>query len=108
MRCTGVNFTAYAVLYNRRQLSLILVNKDVVHNAAVSVITKKSFSRVNIMRLLGQWLDSRNATTLGGCEVTASREWTPRVIQSLPVTGGECEVRVPAVSAAIVNFGGLK
>jgi hypothetical protein len=50
-------------------------------------------------------LQSRNGTTLGGGAVTANGDWKPKAIERLRTAGGECEISVPAASAAIVILG---
>jgi hypothetical protein len=49
-------------------------------------------------------LDSADGVTLGGVTVAADGRWKPKEVEALRVTGGTCEIRVPAVSAAIVQW----
>ncbi|HEX4810919.1 MAG TPA: glycosyl hydrolase family 79 C-terminal domain-containing protein [Bryobacteraceae bacterium] len=100
----GVNLTAYAVLNDRNRLSVIIVNKDASSNADVRIATNKRFLQATALRLTAPSLNSKDGVMLGGSGVLAQGEWKPRPVEHLPVQSGECEIGVPAASAAIVKW----
>ena len=101
----GVNLSAYAVLGDRQQISVILINKDELQDAAVRVVMKQDFSKGRVLRLVGPSLASKVGVTLGGSMVAANGEWRPGPIERLRIARRECEIRVPAGSAAIIKVG---
>jgi hypothetical protein len=99
-----VNLTAYAVLGSQRRLTVTIVNKDTTLDAGVSIIAGGNFVQANALRLTAPSLESKGGVMLGGSPVTSNGEWKPRVVEPLRARHGECELRVPAASAAIVNL----
>ncbi len=97
-----VNLRAYAVLTNQRRLSVSIVNKDALHDAAVRITVDRQFRRARALRLTAPSPESREGVMLGGALVNANGSWKPALVEPLRSRGGECEVRVPAASAAVV------
>ncbi|MBV9081415.1 MAG: hypothetical protein JOZ62_01965 [Acidobacteriaceae bacterium] len=102
----SLNLTAYGVLGDRNRLSAVVINKDASRDAAVSIAAQDHFVRANVLRLTGPSLQSKDGVKLGGSSVTANGDWKPALVEPLRIKGGECELRVPAGSAAIVNVEG--
>jgi hypothetical protein len=100
----GVNLTAYAVLSDQKRLSVTIINKDVSRDADVSIATNEHLARANALRLTGPSLQSKDGVTLGGSVVTVDGKWQPRALEPLRSKGGECEIRIPAASAAILKW----
>ncbi len=73
----GVNLSAYAVLGDAQQVSVILINKDELQDAAVRVEMKQGFSDGRVLRLVGPSLASKSGVIFGGSMVTANGEWRP-------------------------------
>jgi hypothetical protein len=86
-----INLTAYAVIDRKQQLSVTMINKDTSRDAHVTVATTGSFSNAELSRLSGPSLESKQGITLGD-------------VTSVPSKGGQCEVHVPAASAAILRW----
>jgi hypothetical protein len=100
----GVNLTAYAVIHNHRRLSLTIVNKDVSRDADVSIATTEHLAHAEALRLIGPSLQSKDAVTLAGSAVTTDGQWRPRRLERVRSKSGQCEIRIPAASAAILRW----
>jgi hypothetical protein len=100
----GMNLAAYAVLGGNRDLTAAVINKDGSIDADVTIAVDGRFPHAAALRLRGRALDRADGVTLGGATVAADGSWKPKEVEELRVTGGTCEVRVPAVSAAIVQW----
>lgn len=101
---TGVNFTAYAATTDPGDLAVTLINKDPNINIHITIETDRSFQNGAALRLKGRALDSGEAVTLGGSTVAADGRWTPGEVEPLRITGGACDIHVPAASAGIVTL----
>ncbi len=99
-----LNLTAYAALSDRNRLSVVIINKDASGDADVIVAANEHFARASALRLIAPSLESTDGVTLGGSAVNPNGEWAPRLLERLALKGGECKVRVPAASAAIVKL----
>jgi hypothetical protein len=99
-----MNLAAYAVLAADRHLTAAVINKDESTDADVTIAVDGRFPHATVLRLTGQALDSADGVTLGGATVAADGSWKPKEVEALRVTAGTCEIRVPAVSAAIVQW----
>jgi hypothetical protein len=100
----GMNLAAYAVFVGDRHLTAALINKDESSDADVTIVVGGRFPNARALRLTGRALASADGVTLGGATVAADGRWKPKEVEAVRVTGGTCEIRVPAVSAAIVRF----
>jgi hypothetical protein len=100
----GVNLTAYAVLSDQKRLSVTIINKDVSRDTDVSIAVNEHLAPANALRLTGPSLQSKDGVTLGGPVVSSDGEWEPRALEPLRIKGGECEIRIPAASAAILKW----
>lgn len=98
-----LNLTAYAVLSGRNRLAVVVINKDASRDASVIIAAEQHFVRANVLRLTGPSLENRVGIMLGGAPVAANGEWKGRTAEPLRIKGGECEIHVPAASAAIVK-----
>ena len=99
----GLNLTAYAVLNGRKRLSIVVINKDASRGAGVTIGAEEHFVRANVLRLTGPSLESKDGVMLGGAPVAANGDWKARTVEPLRIKGGQCEIHVPAASAAIVK-----
>jgi len=100
----GVNLTAYAVVHDRKRLSLTIVNKDISQDADVHIAITERFARAAVLRLIGPSLQAKGGIMLAGAAVTAEGEWKPERLEPLGNKSGRYEVRIPAASAAILKF----
>jgi hypothetical protein len=100
----GVNLTAYAVMGDRGQLALTLINKDQNADADVSITLDRTYRKASALRLDGRALDSRDDVTLGGAAVAADGRWRPTRIETLTMAGATCDIRMPTASAAVVTW----
>jgi hypothetical protein len=99
-----MNLTAYAVLAGDRHLTAALINKDERTDADVTIAVDGRFPHAVALRLTGRALDSADGVTLGGATIAADGSWKPKEVEALRVTGGICEIHVPAFSAAILQW----
>ena len=97
------NVIAYAAIQDRR-VAVTIVNKDASQPADVNITTNHRFVSANALRLAAPSLESKEAVTFGGASVTASGEWKPASIETLPTKGRNCIAHVPAGSAVVVIF----
>ena len=97
----AINLTAYAVVDEQAQPTVVIVNKDAALDAEARIALDHPATHARVMRLNGPALDSKTGVTLGGAPVTADGRWSGRFTPA-PIAGGTCVVRVPASSAAIV------
>jgi hypothetical protein len=100
----GVNLTAYAVQHGDGRLSVVLINKDANTDADITIAADRSLHHAAALRLTGRALDRADGVTLGGATVASDGRWHSKEVEALHVTGGSCEVHVPAASAAIVKW----
>jgi hypothetical protein len=100
----GVNLTAYAVLGDSRRVSVTIINKDASHDADVTVTTGQHFARGDAVRLTAPSLESKEGVLLGGSSVASDGAWKPSTPERLRIKGGQCEIRVPAASAASLHL----
>lgn len=101
---SGLNVRAYAVLGDKQQLWVTLINKEASQNVDVHIVGVPDFTHGRVMRLEAPSLESKSGVTLGGAEVTAEGRWTWRHREAAAMRGGECLVSLPAASAAVVTL----
>ena len=101
---SGLNVRAYAVLGDKQQVWVTLINKEASQNVDVHVVGMAGFTHGRVMRLEAPSLESKSGVTLGGSEVTAEGRWTWRHREAAAMRGGECVVSLPAASAAVVTL----
>jgi hypothetical protein len=99
-----MNLAAYAVLAGDRHLTAAVINKDERTDADVTIAVDGRFQHAVALRLTGRALESADGVTLGAATIAADGSWEPKEVEALRVTGGTCEIRVPAVSAAILQW----
>lgn len=102
----GVNLTAYAATAGPGHLAVTVINKDEDADADITIASGRNSSSATALRLKGRALDRPEDVTLGGSTVAADGRWTPNEIEALPISDGECNIHVPAASAAIVTLRG--
>ena len=100
----NINLTAYAVVPDREQLSLTIINKDTSQDADVHLAIRERFTRAVVLRLVGPSLQATDGITLAGAAVTAGGVWKPERLERLENKSGRYEIRIPAASAAILKF----
>jgi hypothetical protein len=100
----SVNFTAYAVAGRDRNISVTLINKDASVDAEASISIPEYLAKGSVYRLSASSLESKEGVTFAGAGVTARGEWKPRVVEQLGTSGGHCQIRVPAGSAAVIQW----
>jgi hypothetical protein len=100
----GVNLTAYAVQHDDGRLSVVMINKDAKADADITIVAGRSLRHAAALRLTGRALDRAEGVTLGGAAVASDGRWQPKEVEELHVSGGSCEIHVPAASAAIVKW----
>jgi hypothetical protein len=101
---SGMNLKAYGVKDAAGRLFVTMINKEVSMDALLSVAIPLRSGRGSVMRLTGPSLDSKSGITLGGSMVSSDGKWAPAHEELVPVRRGECQVHLPAASAAILMF----
>jgi hypothetical protein len=100
----GANVTAYAVSSNGTGLSVTIINKDESLDASVSLSIAKELDRAQVLRLIGQSLQAKEGVTFGDSVVDSNGKWKPSATEFLHSRGGRAAIRVPAGSAAVINW----
>ncbi len=100
----GVNLTAYAALDRQGHVAVTLINKDQTTDADVTIAADRVLQKATALRLKGRALDSADDVTLGGSTVAADGSWKPADVEAPQVSGGVCNIHVPAASAAVVTW----
>jgi hypothetical protein len=104
-----LNLTAYAV-GTVSNLFVTIINKEngaAARNAAVTVMPNGIYSgAVTAMFLTapGGNIAATNGLTLGGAAITNNTPWQGQWTSLGTLTNGQCTVRVPAASAAVVQI----
>ncbi len=101
----GVNLTAYGALDPDGTLRVVITNKDMAQDAAVTVTPGAGYTAALEMFLTAPAVDSTTGVTLGDAAVGADGTWLPAQLTSAAVAGGSLNIAVPAASAALVAFG---
>jgi uncharacterized protein (TIGR03437 family) len=106
----GVNLTAYGALDTDGTLRVLVINKDLTQDAAVTIapdiVYAPAFLAAVAMRLSAPAIDSTSGVTLGGAEVGHDGSWVPATIETGGIRGdGKYYGLVPAASALLVSFG---
>jgi uncharacterized protein (TIGR03437 family) len=101
----GVNLTAYGALDDDGTLRLAVINKDMTHDAAVSITPGSEYSTALAMLLAAPAADATTGVTLGGASVQTSGSWLPAQLENLSASGGAFLTTVRAASAVLISFG---
>jgi uncharacterized protein (TIGR03437 family) len=102
---TSVNLTAYGALDDDGTLRVIVINKDMTQDAAVSIAPGAGYTTALAMRLAAPAVDSTTGVTLGGASVQVDGSWLPAELENVPSSGGAFLTTVRAASAVLVSFG---
>ncbi len=101
----GANVTAYGALDEDGTLRVVVINKDLTQNAAVTINPGGSYSTALAMTLTAATLDATSGVTLGGAAVAVDGSWAPMQLQSAALANGAYSAAVPSGSALLVSFG---
>ena len=102
---TSVNLTAYGALDDDGTLRVIVINKDMTQDAAVSIAPGAGYTTALAMRLAAPAVDSTTGVTLGGASVQVDGSWLPAQLENISSSGGAFLTTVPAASAVLLSFG---
>lgn len=101
----SLNCTAHAVLRGDGATLVVLINKDPVKNAFVTVSAGRRPSTANVIRLSAPAVDSTSGILLGGSAVDGNGNWAASgATENAAITGEGCTIRVPAASAVLVTM----
>lgn len=101
----GANMTAYGALDNDGTLRLLVINKDMTQEAAVSIPPGGAYATALGLRLAAPAVDSTSGVTLGGTQVQATGTWLPGQLESAVLAKGVYNNTVRSSSALMVSFG---
>ena len=99
-----VNLNAYAVLREDKRLVVTIINKDMSRDADVRIVAERHLSDASALRLVAPSIESKAQVTLGGSAVASDGAWKAVRPEPLRTKHEECEIRIPAASAAIVDL----
>lgn len=100
---TSLNLTAYATVDTSGQLSVIVVNKELVTKASLKIYPGQSEHTATLIRLEAPTIAATSGITLGDRAVSAQGTWTP-ASEVLPLQNTALALTVPASSVAVVTF----
>jgi hypothetical protein len=99
---SGISLSAYAIAQADGSLNVVLLNKDAMKDASLSLDTGATVATSCAMYLEGSALTATTAM-LGGASVSATGAWAPDAPVTLTASGHVVTVVVPAGSAALVH-----
>ena len=102
---SSVNLTAYAALDPDNSLHLVVINKDLTQDVALTITPGAGYQSALAMRLAGTALDAVTGTTLGGAGVQSDGSWLPATLEWARLSGANFITALPAGSAILINFG---
>ena len=100
----SANVTAYSVLGADGHLRLTIINKDQALSATVNINTTRSYSSATALSLLAPSINATSGITLGGAAIASDGTWTPTTPTSVPVSGANSSITVPAGSAVVITY----
>ena len=100
----GVNLTAYAVMIDERRAAVTIINKDTSHDVDATIGSRAKIQNARALRLKGPSLESKDGVTLEHSVTIAGGRPRMDLLEPLRSKGNECDVHVPAASAAILYF----
>lgn len=100
----GANVTAYAVMGDRADLSVTVLNKDPSLDVDVSLSAATRLGEGQVFRLSGPSLQSKDGITFGGSAVDSNGTWKPGVAELVHSSGNRATIRIPAGSAAVLKW----
>lgn len=98
------NMSAYGVLASHGGLHLVLINKEPHEPIDVRVSGLASYRHATVLRLTAPSLSARSRIAFGGHPVEPNGKWFPGPAQKVARVGEAFHLRLPAASAALVNF----
>jgi hypothetical protein len=105
LEAAGLLVTAYAVEKEGGAVTVSVINKEPVRDASVRIHLDRA-AEATAAWLKAPRLDSLEGATFAGSAVGPDGSWRPKSTQKLRLQGGECELLVPAASAAVLTFKG--
>jgi len=101
----GINLTAYGTRRNAHELTLTVVNKDLLgRDASVEIAAVSDLKQAHVMRLAGKSISGTDGVTLGGAPVTSEGVWTGGRADRVRIADGKARLEVPAGSAALITL----
>lgn len=102
----GANVVSHAFLGNDGTVRVMLINKDPLLDASVTVNLGASSAVTSgqVLRLAAPSVSSTSGVTLGGAEVATDGTWSATTSEVTAVSSGTATLVVPAGSAALVTL----
>jgi hypothetical protein len=101
---SGVNVTAYAVLAADRSLFVTIVNKEATVDASFNLKLPRNAHKGRVLRLMAPSLQATAGVSFGGSAVSAEGAWRATSSETLTASNGRATIRVPAASAAVIEW----
>jgi hypothetical protein len=99
----SLNLAVHAVSRGDGVILITLINKDLSHQAFVTLSLKSpGWRSAALMRLTGPSPSADTLVTLGGSMVDANGKWSPQQIDHAALTSDGCTVEVPPCSAVLL------
>jgi hypothetical protein len=98
------NVKAHAVMDDDGVVRLVLLNKDLTRPVVAKVAGVAKATRAEVVRLAAPSVSATEGVTLGGRAVARDGTWSPQPGEAVPCADGQCEVSLPAASAAMLTI----
>jgi hypothetical protein len=98
----GTSLRAFAIRGTDNERRVVLINKDLAHNARVRITT--TGREATILRLTAPSVESKTGITFGGASVDPNGDWAPRLTESVTSESNRFTVDLPATSAAVIQI----
>ena len=100
----GVPVTAYALRTPSGGLNLIVVNKDLLQNLALTIQTSQSIKTATSQTMTGASLAATSGVTIQGALVNKDGSFAPASAATLTASGTRTTCNIPALSAALISI----
>jgi hypothetical protein len=101
---TTANLRVHAALGSDHQLRIVLLNKDLEHPVEAKILLGREIFRAEMIRLSAPSASATAGVTLAGNAVAPDGSWKPGPGEVVQCKNGECVVRLPAASAALLTL----
>ena len=101
---TDINLPVYATRNAKRDVWIVIVNKDASRDAILEMPTPKGYAPAGLARLTARSLESKDHVTLAGAEVSGDGKWKPGPLESCAEKDGMVRIKAPHGSAVLAEF----
>lgn len=97
------NVVAHSDIDSRGALHVVVINKDLSHQASARISAGKQYLSASFMRLEAPSVTATSGVTLGARNVKADGTWRGASTQ-IQVVNGDVQLAIPQASAVVITF----